>query len=606
MTIRVLVAYSVSSTFTQTTWDYLEAFRLYLGEHILAKVEYLSVTQDPQLHVSLDDYDVVIQSYCARLCFEGYVSEGFVEMMSRYRGLKILAVQDEYDQTNILRSAIRHIDFDIVLTCVPQDSLEYVYPKIIFPTTRFETIFTGYVPECLTTKPRIVLPLLERPIVVGYRGRDIGPLYGQLGFEKFEIGRRMRAICEERRIPHDIAMDEASRIYGDGWYDFIGSCRAMLGSESGSNVFDFDGSIKERFFRMEKEMARRPSFEEFAPFISEREKAISMGQISPRIFECAVMRTPMILFRGRYSDAIEPERHYILLEKNFSNVDDVLARLQQIDDLTEMANRAWQHLVGSARFGYRAFMGRLASIISEEMNLRNIQQRKRDAKVGGIGPYKASPFHAEAPTSAPKPFSAFKAIAKKQSLFQQLVSLEPSSAEITSLIVHCQSMIIRYRKTADFILIHRPELSVRPLFLSLLDILDKAQTLLQEIQKRQPEGVEYISEKRQELSSQIVGTDDAEDLDRIAEALDRIIELRRVPPPGAVIAEINMNVSNAFATLYADVKPFLPLSFRIRIGLIARLRHLVDKVMATLLSKLRSRISPEVRVKLNHILVRKK
>ena len=599
MTIRVLVAYSVSSTFTQTTWDYVEAFRLYLSEHIPAKVEYLSVTQDPQLLVSLDDYDVVIQSYCARLCFEGYVSEGFVEMMSRYRGLKILAVQDEYDQTNILRSAIRSINFDIVLTCVPQDSLEYVYPSQDFSTTRFETVFTGYVPEYLATKPRIGLPLLERPIVVGYRGRDIGALYGQLGFEKFEIGNRMRAICQERGILHDIAMDEESRIYGDAWYDFIGSCRAMLGSESGSNVFDFDGTIKERFFRMVKEMGRRPSFEEFAPFTFEREKAISMGQISPRIFECALMRTPMILFRGRYSDAIEPERHYILLEKDFSNVDDVLGRLGQINQLTEMADRAWQHLVGSGRFGYRAFMGRIATIITEEIILRDIQQRKIGAKKGRIGPYKASPFHAEAPTSAPKPFAAFQAISKKQSLFLQLESLEPGSAEITELIVQCQSMITRYRATTEFLRTRRPDLSSHTSLLSFLNILDDAQALINGAQEATPEVIEMTRRKPQELLEEIVLMDDVA-------ALDHMSELLRPSSPGADIAQINMDLTNAFANFYAEVKPFLPLSFRMRIGLIARLKNLSDQALATVTSKLRSHISPEVRLKLNQTLRRKR
>ena len=52
----------------------------------------------------------------------------------------------------------------------------------------------------------------------------------------------MRAICAERGVAHDIEWSDEKRIYGNAWYDFIGSCRAILGSESDSNVFDFDGS----------------------------------------------------------------------------------------------------------------------------------------------------------------------------------------------------------------------------------------------------------------------------------------------------------------------------------------------------------------------------
>ena len=54
----------------------------------------------------------------------------------------------------------------------------------------------------------------------------------------------MRELCEARGIPHDIEWSDEKRLYGDAWYEFTGSCRANLGSETGSNVFDLDGSIE--------------------------------------------------------------------------------------------------------------------------------------------------------------------------------------------------------------------------------------------------------------------------------------------------------------------------------------------------------------------------
>ena len=45
------------------------------------------------------------------------------------------------------------------------------------------------------------------------------------------------------------------------------------------------------------------------------------------------MMTPMILFRGSYSQAIEPDVHYIPLEKDFSNADAILARLDDLEYL---------------------------------------------------------------------------------------------------------------------------------------------------------------------------------------------------------------------------------------------------------------------------------
>jgi hypothetical protein len=574
MALRVLVAYSMSSTFTPTTLDYLNAFRNYLSEHIPVSVEYLSVTQDPQLRVSLDDYDVVIQSYCARLCFVGYVSEGFIEMMRRYGGLKILAVQDEYNRTDVLKRAIQRISFDVVLTCVPQDSLDYVYPSAEFRTTRFETVFTGYVPEHLVDTPRPISPLRDRPIVIGYRGRDIGGIYGQLAFDKFEIGRRMRAVCEERGIPQDIAMDEASRIYGEAWFDFLGSCRAMLGSESGSNVFDFDGSLEQRFLRMEKEQGRRPSYEEFRPFVAERDQAIAMGQISPRIFECAVMRTPMVLYCGRYSDAIEPDTHYIPLEKDFSNVEAVLARLERLDELEAMTERAWQHLVGSGDFGYRAFMGRVACIITEELERRAIRERHSTARVGEIGPYKALAYHAQAPTSAPKPFSAFEALQRKQYVIQQQEAV-PSQHQVV------RRLIARFRELARDIGPRLTAGSATASFEAFVLLLDEAEEQIEDMRHARDDWMSL----RQELAMM--------DDPQLVEALQQ--DLRRQLD---AMSGLSRRVPEAFIHMYADVKSSLPIGYRARLAVVLRLRRLIGPVVRDLAARVPPHIGQRARDRL--------
>ncbi|CAN7510471.1 hypothetical protein LJR090_004222 [Bosea sp. LjRoot90] len=354
----------MSSTFVQTTLDYLTAFKRFSG----FDVDYVHVTHHASMGVEFDSYDIVFHSYCSRLCFEGYVSESYRERLRNFSGIKVLAVQDEYDHTDILKAAIKDLKFDIVLTCVPQDSLEYVYPRAEFPDVEFITVFTGYVPEDFASALPPAKPLAERPFFIGYRGRDIGGRYGRLGFDKFEIGRRMKELCDARGIETDIAMDEASRIYGTAWFDFVGNCRAMLGSESGSNVFDFDGRIDARF----KEMTAAnggvpPSYADFLPIVADRDGEIEMGQISPRVFECAMMRTPMVLFKGRYSDAIVPDEHYITLEKDFSNLDDVLARLRDLPGLEAMTQRAFDHLVGTGRFTYRTFYGGVAAAAERKL-----------------------------------------------------------------------------------------------------------------------------------------------------------------------------------------------------------------------------------------------
>jgi hypothetical protein len=423
MELRILIAYSMVQTFNQATLTYLNSFRQYFD----SDVEYLHVTDDSKIHVNLSDYDVVIQSYCARLCFEGYVASDFIEKLREFNGLKILSVQDEYNRTNALKDAIKYIDFDIVMTCVPQHSLQYVYPKFDFPEVRFETVLTGYASESPGEIEAAFKPIRDRSIVIGYRGRNIGGIYGKLGFDKYEIGRRMKEICAQRGISHDIAMDEESRIYGALWLDFIGSCRAMLGSESGSNVFDFDGSLESQFRNMAIKLGCEPSYTDFLPLVAQRDSEISMGQVSPRIFECALMRTPMVLFRGEYSGVIEQGEHYIMLEKDFSNVDSVLDQLKQVDELEAMATRTYDHLIASGKFGYRLFIRNLKEIILEEINRRSTTPRKSDDLHNNKLKEEIPFWQLQMPSKAPKSPEDYQLIERKKKFIyyrDEIINLE--------------------------------------------------------------------------------------------------------------------------------------------------------------------------------------
>jgi hypothetical protein len=192
---------------------------------------------------------------------------------------------------------------------------------------------------------------------------------GRLGFEKHEIGRRMQEICAARGVPHDIAMDNASRIYGDAWFEFLGSSRTMLGSESGSNAFDFDGHLEEAINAFAAQQGGPPTYPEFKDTLDPLEAPFDVGQISPRIFECAAMMTPMILFRGRYSHAIEADVHYIPLEKDFSNVEGILARLGDLEYLQGFADRAYRQLVASGAYGYRSLARLLEDTIEQQYPL---------------------------------------------------------------------------------------------------------------------------------------------------------------------------------------------------------------------------------------------
>lgn len=393
---RLLVCYSNASTFTTTTAEFLESF----GKESSWEVHYLHVTHRARPQVDLAAYDAVLISYCARLCLPDYVSEHFLELLDQFEGVRAIAIQDEYDFVERERLGLDRVRPHVVFTCVPPDQREVVYPSARYPETEFRQVLTGYVPLHLSGSSRM-RPIADRPIHVGYRGRDLGPRYGRLARMKFDIGRVFQHASVLRKVPCDIAMDEASRIYGDAWYRWLGNCRAVLGTESGSNIFDFDGSID----AVSRSAQGRPLPALVQREIDELDRTFRMGQISPRVFEAAAMGTALVLYEGRYSDALVPYEHYIPVAHDHSNMDEIFRAIADLDGLQAMVSRARAHLIDSGLFGYRAFVQEVEAALERQV------RRPPAAVEAPVDPPSTDmrqPALLERPTTSPRAFDSFQ------------------------------------------------------------------------------------------------------------------------------------------------------------------------------------------------------
>jgi hypothetical protein len=255
------------------------------------------------------------------------------------------------------------VHFDLVYTCVPKDDLEKVYPAYRFPATEFLPTLTGYVPEDCSIE-RYAKPLAGRKFAIAYRGRKLPAVYGDLGQEKYRIGWEMKAFALMRGLPVDIEVDDSKRIYGAGWYEFLGSSRATLGTESGANIFDFDGSLRQEIDRLLVEKPEITYQEIRARVLAPHEGLVHMNQISPKVFEAIRLRTALILFEGSYSGVVQPDVHFIPLKKDFSNIDEVIEKLQDDDFLRVLTDRAYEDVVASGKYSYKCFVEGIDSDIA--------------------------------------------------------------------------------------------------------------------------------------------------------------------------------------------------------------------------------------------------
>jgi len=405
MHILFLTNRPTANTQAATVSEYQDALLKY-SRHTVYEI---SMLHHFPARVDLDRFDVVVTHYSLSIgpLLQHYLGADLVKRLKRFRGLKAAFLQDEYREIQTYWRHINELGFDVLFSCVPDDEIPKVYPAERVPKLRVINVLTGYVPEALIAQD--VLPIAQRPIDVGYRTRKMPYWLGKLGHEKWFIAEEFERRASGVELKLDLSTKEGERLYGDAWTNFVASSRAVIGVESGASIIDFDGQLERR---VEEFVAKHPgaSFEEvFELFLAPYEDSLRLHQISPRCFEAAALRTPMVLFEGAYSGVLEPGRHFIPLKKDFSNFDDVVNKLCDPAYLQEMADRTYSEVALNERYSYRAFIQKIDAALAEEVLAR--------------GPRKASrPYTKEQFSSAVR-WSLSYSIRRRAALFMQSVVL---------------------------------------------------------------------------------------------------------------------------------------------------------------------------------------
>ena len=289
---------------------------------------------------------------------EYQLNESFLDYLRASReSLRVGFFQDEYYYAAQRFAFIDDYHLDWVYTLLRPVDAERIYGARTHGPRLFSTI-PGFVgDDLLRQASRFARPPSERSIDIGYRARTLPFYMGRGAQEKSEIGRRFAELANGRGLRLDIATDESSRLYGDAWYGFLGSCRAVLGVEAGVSIFDVDGQARQA---TEELLAREPglSFEDVSERVLHRwEDNVYYRTVSPRHFEAAAFDTCQILFEGSYSGVLEAGTHYIPLRKDFSNLDEVIGAFRDVERRSRIVSAARRDLIDSGRYSYATFVG---------------------------------------------------------------------------------------------------------------------------------------------------------------------------------------------------------------------------------------------------------
>lgn len=325
--------------------------------------------------LDLDDFDAVV--LFPRLAYDpvalAFLDRGLATTLRDHCGVKVLMRQDEHHMTRFTEDFIIDNEFDMLLSCVPQDQVPIAYPRLADHGVAVHTMLTGYVSPDMRTPP--VARHADRTYDISYRAYRGAWAKGDLVYDKYRIGIDALEHLAGRGLHLDISLDDGDRLVGDAWRRRLHDTRAVLGTESGSNLFDFDGSAY-RWSMAFEHQHRNSGLDEPELYAMAREELhhldgnVRYAQISPRHLEAAASGCMQLLFPGRYSDLFRAGEHYVELQPDFSNVDDVVAQLLDPDLHLEMTTRAFEEIVLDPALSIENALRRLDGLVLDAVAAR--------------------------------------------------------------------------------------------------------------------------------------------------------------------------------------------------------------------------------------------
>ena len=322
--------------------------------------------------INLKDFSLVLLHYSL---FSAIPLERLEQSLDPKNQHVVAFFQDENHNCIERGKYIDNLFVDAVFSCLTYKDFFTVYGARKSVKRVFETL-TGYVDDSLVKKGlQNFRERNERQIDIGYRARELPYFMGRGAQEKTRIGRDLAYMLEGQNLNLDIETRESKRLYGNNWDLFVADCKSMIGVEAGTSTFDLDGTIKlecEEYIRNNP----RASFEDVhAAVLAEHEDLIYYRTISPRVFECAAFKVLMIMYEGHYSGILIPDKHYVSLKKDYSNLEEVLTIAADPVRSNKIIEQAYKDLIESDKYSYSNFIHKfdneLASLFGKDSMRRS-------------------------------------------------------------------------------------------------------------------------------------------------------------------------------------------------------------------------------------------
>jgi len=291
----------------------------------------------------------------------------FAEDIKKINGYKIAFPQDEYLNSKFLNDFFKIIKLDRLYTLFyDKNDIKKVYPFSKANILNIHTVLPGYI-SCNMIKPeKEILPFHKRKIDIGYRARKNPFWLGAFSTRKWEIAERFLKSKRGKKV-YDISTKPKDTIVGEKWLDFIENCRFFLAVEGGASLLDTDSSIRKRVDLYTQKNPNAPFQEVYKRLLEKYDNTINYFQLTPRIFEAVSRKSCLILMEGYYNGILIPNKHYIPLKQDYSNIEQVLDKLDDLEYVKKIIDTSYHDIILSGKYLYKQHVNEVYASVKDEL-----------------------------------------------------------------------------------------------------------------------------------------------------------------------------------------------------------------------------------------------
>lgn len=254
-----------------------------------------------------------------------------------YRRSKLLIfIGNEFKLIPEKISLINELNADYIASQLPLDTANWLYDGC--PNAEVMSVPHALNPD----KFKPMISQSKRAIDIGVRAYEYPWYLGDK--ERTDILNYFVSMSDNGQINADISFDPNDRFNRDGWVNFLNSCKGTVSTEAGTSFLE-KGDITRELVNKYVGLKTTKTFDEiYDKFFKNYKNPVSGKCISSRHFDVIGTKTCQIMFSGRFNDILKPNEHYISLEKDFSNIDEVMERFLDDTYRSQMVDSTYDYV----------------------------------------------------------------------------------------------------------------------------------------------------------------------------------------------------------------------------------------------------------------------